>query len=157
MELTRQAQTGPAYNSQELSKGDVILMVNGKEVDDESLHGQLIGSDVPGSFVKITVRPMGSQHPKDVTLMRSATSAIADNVRMFELFSALKDQALLTNDRFTESRRVSLIEEGIELWTVMLQSQAEASEKLQKNVGLMQGRSQQLTAQLTMLLNELQG
>ena len=151
MKLIRHSQTGPAYNSQKLKKGDVIVKVNGVEVDDESLHSHLIGTDVPGSFVKVTVIRAGFQDPMSVTLMRVAATAIADNVRMFELFTALKDQALKANDRGTES----LIDEAIELWTAMLQSQAQTSDKFQENVVRMQGRSQQLSQQLMMLLDEL--
>ena len=57
-------------------------------VDD--FHELLIGSDVPGTFVKITVWDPDASIEKEVMLTRMATSAIADNVRMFEFFAALK-------------------------------------------------------------------
>ena len=54
------------------------------------MQDKLLGSDVPGTFVKLTVlsHDLGTQ--KEIMLTRMATSAIADNVRMFEIFTALK-------------------------------------------------------------------
>ena len=48
-------------NSRQLSRGDVILKVDGREVsnDDLLLQARLVGSDVPGSLVCVQV-----QHPK---------------------------------------------------------------------------------------------
>ena len=46
---------GPAYNSQTLDRGDVILKIDGVEVDEDNLLTYLIGNDVPGSKVIITV------------------------------------------------------------------------------------------------------
>lgn len=141
----------PAFNSQKLRKGDQLLKVDDTDVEGEDLHDLLIGSDVPGSFVRITVMRNNSE-VFEVTLMRAATSAIADNVRMFELFTALKDQALLDKNQFT----CSLLDEAIELWTAMLLSQADSSNTVQHNVLDMQNRSQQLCEQLKVLLTNLQ-
>jgi hypothetical protein len=54
------------------------------------VQDKLLGNDVPGTFVKLTVlsHDLGTQ--KEIMLTRMATSAIADNVRMFEIFTALK-------------------------------------------------------------------
>lgn len=142
---------GPAYNSQKLNKGDVLLKVDDVEVDGERLHDMLIGQDVPGSFLNLTVRDAGSGHLKEVTLKRMATSAIADHVRIFEVFASLKKQKFYHSDRFA----TSLVDEAIELWTGMLLSEAERGNTVQVNVLDMQYRCQQLLSELKVLLNEV--
>lgn len=82
--------TGPAYNCQRLSRGDVLLKVDDEPVDLYDFHERLIGCDVPGSMVKLTVLTPTTDEEKEVMLTRMATSAIADNARMFELFTSLK-------------------------------------------------------------------
>jgi C-terminal processing protease CtpA/Prc len=52
---------GPAYNSQRLSHGDIILKVDGVVATNENILDLLIGSDVPGSSVEITIAKNGSQ------------------------------------------------------------------------------------------------
>ena len=142
---------GPAYNSQKLSKGDVLLKVDDLKVDDERLHEMLIGQDIPGSSVKLTVRDAVSGQLKEATLMRMATSAIADHVRIFEVFAALKEQPFYDSDRFA----ASLVNEAIELWTGMLLSQAERGNTVQVNVLDMQFTCQQLLSEMKVLLNEV--
>ena len=55
-------QTGPAYNTKALDKGDVIVAVDSAVVDLDSLHDALIGSDVPGSSVTLRVMKKGLPH-----------------------------------------------------------------------------------------------
>ena len=81
---------GPAYNCQRLSRGDVLLKVDDEPVDLHDFHDRLIGGDVPGSMVKLTVFTPTTNEEKEVMLTRMPTSVIADNVRMFELFTSLK-------------------------------------------------------------------
>jgi hypothetical protein len=66
------------------------LKVDDEDVGLDDFQELLIGSDVPGTFVKITVWDPDAGIEKEVMLTRMATSAIADNVRMFEFFAALK-------------------------------------------------------------------
>jgi hypothetical protein len=51
-----------------------------------------------GSIVKLSVISSTSGEEKEVMLTRMATTAIADNVRMFEIFTALKDRAMQDRD-----------------------------------------------------------
>ena len=51
---------GPAYNSQKLSHGDTILKVDGIVATNENIFELLIGNDIPGSSVEITVAKNGS-------------------------------------------------------------------------------------------------
>ena len=77
---------GPAYNSRVLDKGDVICKIDQMPVSLEELPHALLGSDVPGSSVVLTVRKI-SGRTLDVGLKRMATSVISDRCRMFELFA----------------------------------------------------------------------
>jgi C-terminal processing protease CtpA/Prc len=52
---------GPAFNSKKLSRGDVILKVDGTSVTNENIFQLLVGRDVPGSSVEICVAKGGSQ------------------------------------------------------------------------------------------------
>ena len=47
---------GPAYNSGQLQQNDVIVQIDGMPVSNENIHDSLLGSDIPGSTVTITVR-----------------------------------------------------------------------------------------------------
>ncbi|EKX46190.1 hypothetical protein GUITHDRAFT_138319 [Guillardia theta CCMP2712] len=46
---------GPAYNSQKLSRGDKIVKVDDKAVNSDNVASELVGSDQPGSEVRIFV------------------------------------------------------------------------------------------------------
>jgi len=62
---------GPAMISRQLTRGDEILKVDGRDVakDPDSLAGRLVGSDVPGTLVCLQVRK-GSGEVRDVLLAR---------------------------------------------------------------------------------------
>ena len=47
---------GPAFRCKQLDHGDVILKVDGEDVTLESCPQALIGCDIPGSLVAVTVR-----------------------------------------------------------------------------------------------------
>jgi C-terminal processing protease CtpA/Prc len=47
---------GPAFRCKQLDHGDFILRVDGEEVTLESCPQALIGCDIPGSVVTVTVR-----------------------------------------------------------------------------------------------------
>ena len=61
---------GPAFSSQQLSSGDRLLAVDGLPVNSHTYHESLIGSDIPGTLVKLTVCS-SSDHVKEVTLART--------------------------------------------------------------------------------------
>ncbi len=46
---------GPAYNSQQLNRGDVILKVDGVSVTNENILETMVGCDVPGSIVDLCI------------------------------------------------------------------------------------------------------
>ncbi len=89
---------GPAYNSDKLCKGDIILEVDHNAVTAESVHDAILGNDLPGTTFLIKVKRIGEQSLSrelhagiiDVPLTRMASEVIADRRQMFELFTALK-------------------------------------------------------------------
>lgn len=52
---------GPAFNSMQLSRGDVILSVDGVAVTNENIIQLLVGNDLPGSSVELCAAKGTSQ------------------------------------------------------------------------------------------------
>jgi C-terminal processing protease CtpA/Prc len=52
---------GPAYKCKQLDRGDKIIKVDGYEVDENNFQAMLLGDDIPGSFVSLTVLKGGSE------------------------------------------------------------------------------------------------
>ncbi len=50
---------GPAHSSKAIEQGDVILKIDGAHVTSDNIKGMLVGSDVPGSSVTVTVAKGG--------------------------------------------------------------------------------------------------
>ena len=81
---------GPAFNCQQLDRGDELLQVDGQPVTEANRHRLLIGKDLPGSQVTLTVRK-ASGATKDVIISRMKSEQIADKRRIFELFTTILD------------------------------------------------------------------
>ena len=50
---------GPAFCSQKVSHGDVVLKVDGEDVSRDNVIDAIIGNDEPGSIVNITLKKPG--------------------------------------------------------------------------------------------------
>jgi hypothetical protein len=102
---------GPAYNSQQIAPGDVILKVDGDSVQNENIIDVLARNSAPGSSVMISLAKGGldvssplPQSPTsyvvttsflqgtviNVLLTRMANSDFQDRQRMFDLFQTIK-------------------------------------------------------------------
>jgi hypothetical protein len=46
---------GPAYNSHQIERGDVILKIDGKTATSDNVKDLLVGKDVPGSNINISI------------------------------------------------------------------------------------------------------
>ena len=93
MVIDNMVMGGPAYNSGMLDRGDVIIQIDHQDITVDGLSTALLGSDVPGSSVVITVQksdPKLNSKKIDVVLTRMSTAFIADRCRMFELYAQLK-------------------------------------------------------------------
>jgi C-terminal processing protease CtpA/Prc len=82
---------GPAYESGLLEKGDVICEIDHVPVDVEC--GLMLGSDIPGSSVLLTVRKASGARI-DVILEKIPILNLSDQCRMFETIAELKVQSL---------------------------------------------------------------
>ena len=107
---------GPAYNCEELMQGDVLLMVDDEPVDADNCYDKLVGSDVRGSIVKLTVRCVARQQIKDVLLRRMSHLRMRNNLRMFEIFTSLRDHAFGSRDEIA----IRFVDEGLQLFTSLL-------------------------------------
>jgi hypothetical protein len=83
---------GPAMLGGHLTRGDVILAVDGRDVSKhaESFATRLIGSDIPGSLLGLQVRKKNGQ-VIDVMLARIAAEDIDAKRLLFELLARLQD------------------------------------------------------------------
>ena len=119
---------GPAFNCQKLDRGDELLCVDGTDVDDSNRNRLLIGKDVPGSSVTLTVQKASGER-RDVVVSRMKSEAIADKRRIFELFTTILDIV----GSYDESQ-ATIVEEMINLWTRMMLADAEHDKKIENNV-----------------------
>eukprot|EP00961_Rhodomonas_salina_P204143 2754817-Rhodomonas_salina.1 len=84
----------------QLQRGDEILFVDGIPVSEEDVVDHIIGSDIVGTFVTVTVRKKNTNSTMDVTLNRMSSEAIADRRRY------------LLSNRGVVKRRIDLGGEG---------------------------------------------
>jgi len=52
---------GPAYKCKQLDRGDKIIKIDGCDVDENNFQKILLGDDIPGSSVILTVLKGGSE------------------------------------------------------------------------------------------------
>jgi hypothetical protein len=139
------AWAGPAYNSRQLDKGDLVVEIDGQGVGD-NLTKLLVGSDVAGTPVTLTVKKGGNTGPKkSVTLLRMPSEAIADRRRLFELFTAMKARSTLPRGKETIE---GMIDNAIELWTRMTIADGEREAKVRKKVSGAQDVAKKLFVKL---------
>ncbi len=120
---------GPAFGR--LQKGDLIVKIDGNDVNEHNILPYLLGSDIPGSHVIITVQRkkegiMGNIESEfcglhsnladvdelDVGLSRISTVEIADRRRMFDLFTFLE---VVPENKYFMIKFFNLLESDISL------------------------------------------
>ncbi len=71
---------GPAFNSQKIHKGDVIVGIDGVKCkgNEKNVDKMLGGADQPGSVVVMEMQREGSKETVDVKLQRMAVELIVD-------------------------------------------------------------------------------
>ena len=126
---------GPGYNCGQLDRGDTVLRVNTEAVTSETILQALVGDDVPGSELSLTVKK-GSKvgDVRVVILQRIATELIADRRRTFELFTIIKDRASQLDD----DKIPLTVDKCISLWTNMLVQDTYYHEKAMKRFKALQ-------------------
>lgn len=147
--IDRMALGGPAWKSKALKVGDEIVKVDGVKADPANIHTLLIGDDVPGSSVSITIKGDGWHGiGRTVQLKRMNVNAIADRVRMFELFTSMKIRAKEDDD----TKAAALVDLSIDLWTAMLSAEAEHELKIASKVLQMQEACEAIASDMAQIL-----
>ena len=125
---------GPASNSKNIFKGDVIVSIDGNDLPDGNIQDMLVGTDKPNSVITLGLKRSATGNVDQVELRRTATRRLADKRRMLELFTKLSNCAKHDADREAERH----LQEVIELWTAEMNEQAEHDELVNHNVREMQ-------------------
>ena len=72
---------GPAHNV--VNEGDVVVLVDNQPVTAENVTQRLLGGDVPGSIVLLTLKDSGGR-TRNAAVARMDSSLIADKRQLFE-------------------------------------------------------------------------
>ncbi len=83
---------GPAFNCRRIHEGDTILSIDGKTVTNDNIMTSLVGLDLPGSAVTLTLDQKGVT--KDVSLKRMDSVIISGKLKLFDHFTRIKEKAL---------------------------------------------------------------
>jgi hypothetical protein len=130
--------------------GDTILKVDKKEVTMEDYESALLGCDVPGSRIQLSIlKPDGRE--VDVTLSRMARNEMADSMKMFEYFTTLEEFIANSGDE----HHARVMDDTIELYTKMQEKNADRDMTIVHNVLEMQQHSSALLQNLKDKLHAL--
>jgi hypothetical protein len=110
--------------------------VDNKKVTMQDYESALLGCDVPGSKVQLSLLKSDGREV-DVTLSRMARSEMADSVRMFEYFTQLEE--FVTNSG--NERQARVMEDTIALYTKMQEKSVGRDTAIVHNVLDMQQQS----------------
>ena len=112
---------GPAHaHSTQIQRGDKILSVDGVAATADNVLTLLVGDDVPGSHVDLTLSKAGKAAAGSavtVKLTRAATRHMADRCALYELFTRLKNK--LSADKNGKAS-TELMDHIISLWSGMV-------------------------------------
>ena len=170
--ITNMLVGSPAFLSHKFKRGDRVLKIDGEDVDESGagLTKMLIGSDVPGTDVTVTVK-REVDNVFDVTLTRATTLELADKKKMFQLFAQIKDLAHQREDKGpndsqnaddsiasssdvggSTARILPLVDAAVDLWTRMFEAVVTHDEMIAANVsGLMRAVDEDVCALDTQL------
>jgi hypothetical protein len=139
----------PAYLSGKVQRGDFIVEVDGKSVSGSTVLSAIIGEDIPGSYLTLTLKRDGNM--VYVTLKRIPTADVADKRRMFDLFTLLKDRAKKDQDWDA----VKYVEETLLLWEKMTSADQIHDDQIVENVKSMQTDCTYCSDEIAALLHEI--
>jgi hypothetical protein len=143
---------GPAYRSKQISKGDIILAVDGMQLyTSDAILAALKGSEIPGTSVTLTIKNQGTNVVQDVIVQRQLTAEVADKRKMFDLFTSISSRATRNRDADT----LKDIEQALELWTDMLVAEEEKDARCVARMEAMQGDCDAWLAELLKLLENV--
>jgi hypothetical protein len=112
---------GPAHaHSGQIHRGDKILSVDGIPATADNVLALLVGDDVPGSHVDLTMSKAAKGATASsftVKLTRAATRHMADRCALYELFTKLKNKLMADKNGKVSTE---LMEQIIALWSGMV-------------------------------------
>jgi len=121
----------PALSSRQISKGDRIVKVDGLQVNEDNVHEALIGSDLPGSFVQLTLQTKDNKI-KEVLLSRMSTQKLSRRKQMFEFLTTMKELALQTG-----LAQVDQVEEAARQWSASIEEDDEGLSEVVRNLSVL--------------------
>jgi hypothetical protein len=77
---------GPAM-MEGIERGDEVLQIHGRDVNSENIHQLLIGDDVPGRKIPLSIRKRGTDRQENIAVERIPISSVLDRVQLFRLFT----------------------------------------------------------------------
>jgi hypothetical protein len=128
---------GPGWLSHQIAKGDAILQIDGEDTDEDRILGQLVGSDVPGSAVSLRLERAEDGQQRTVVLKRMPSAMIAERLKLFELFTELKERASHGADQHI----ARLADLCIETWSDLTATDSQRHENLYESVTALQNDS----------------
>lgn len=81
---------GPAHLSEQLEKGDQILTIDRLPVGPDSITRQIVGSDMPGTPVRLEVMKQSSRQTVEVNLIRASIPNMQSAIKVFERILELR-------------------------------------------------------------------
>ena len=141
---------GPAYNSDNVFKGDTIMSVDGQDASTGDLATLLRGIDEPDSLVTLGLM-RESGEVEDVTLRRMDTMKLEDKREMFDLFANLVSRAK-DMDKVMETT----VQKCLDLWTAQMLEEFEHDEIISRNIHTMQECCWWWLQELLQILERLQ-
>ena len=114
---------GPASNSKKMQKGDFIMEIDGRQARGDEIVSALQGS--AGTHVTLLVEKAITGKMEEVVLERMPTALIADERKLFDLFTKIEGRCNLHKDPVG----VKHTEEALELWEAIYQEVREHDER----------------------------
>ena len=103
---------GPAHEAGGLACGDVVVAVDGCAVSVATLQATLLGPDVPGTAVELTVRKHNSGRVERVTVSRADARLVKDVMQLSTFFAEQKETAL----RVKDAQRFIATDQALKVW-----------------------------------------
>ncbi|MGB1606415.1 MAG: hypothetical protein ACPIOQ_77515, partial [Promethearchaeia archaeon] len=77
------------FDGVRVEEGDVLLAIDGEPQSEETVYSQLVGDDVVGSLVRISIRKASTGHVVHLTVTRGSFSRIQASGELFLLFKQM--------------------------------------------------------------------
>eukprot|EP00960_Hanusia_phi_P037590 753023-Hanusia_phi.AAC.8 len=142
---------GPAHHSNAFERGDTIVRVDGKEVNAETVLRALVGDDVPGGLVDITIKKISGM-TLTTSLRRALSSKVAEKRTVQEQINRLRD---LTTG-FSDSAVNMTLNNLVASWSKMQSQECEEEYKLNDYLHKTQYRCISMLNELSRMLSQVQ-